>query len=717
MGVFLRSPRSSRLGFSPSADSISMVLLSLGSSEEPQNDPANPLPLPAYEDVPMWNILPSYQLYELTFSKTVDPCLDDFAHDPPVYEVLPLPEATEASPPETTPTDYFLVRPAGTPNSWENSILGNTHKLKRLDRNRAEHLKIDVKLTANPGKRGVKPALIDPNSYEFAQGDAIHGFVTVKNVSSKPLPYNMFSVVFEGRASVNGDEKEKRPAVFHKFLNMLDYKALWTPAYFEEHVAGNQDPEDPVDGSRLTLSNQRMFEPGVTYKKFFDFTVPDKLLECACEAHAIPCHCELLPLIGLDKELFLLLLRKMREKSGPLKPVWTIGDSAPLPRKLLPPQSLRVKDFCFPDTAVGYSVEARVVGMLLSYGEAKKNEFIILKEESCPVRVVPRGTGCILPDQERGAQQYYEQFVRDVRASIELGRLLDQRSQQLRRPSILKNRQLYIRDSLEDVTSRSNESEYEVFLPLKKKLLTQPGRVVGMVGLKTPRKEYVMRYVPPYTFRPRTKVENSCSRSFTVPLELVFSFTENGFSPKTHKPPEVRGVSAEIFVCTYRSRKYPIPVEVTNKMRFQNKPHLDNLDKYVVQPFGTYLGEIVDLADKHGVELLNLDNQAIADIKALAHLQTKYNLFKVESSTSDTLPWSQGDLALRYTKKLNVFINMEGTFSREINRLSDDITAEAVALVPTFQSCIVGRYYYLSILVRLQNNDSLSIKVPLRVQN
>lgn len=712
---------------------------SFSSDESPTQAGPQPLVSPAYEDVPMWNILPSYQLYETTFSQHVEPTSDDNLHDPPMYEIASGPSSSEEG---THDGDYFL-QPAnrGVFTRWENSVLGNTHKLKKLlsiALHHAESLRIDIKLTRKPCQIGVAPDVIDATKMEFSQGDSIHGFVTIQNVSKQEFSYEMFSVLFEGRVSVNGDDPNKQ-AVFYKFLNMLDYKAAWTPAYFVGDTSQTTEI-DPVDGSNLMLLSDKKFIPGVIYKKFFDFTIPEKLLESACEIHDLPCHCELLPSIGLDREQFLQSLRKLREKSAaspkPAKPSFGIGAppepsatlKKPLPTSLgrkPTPKNLRVKDFSFPDTSVSYCVEARIFGRLSLYNKdatKDKDEFIILKDSNYPVRVIPKNTGIRTVEHERAAQHYYDLFVREVKACIEIGRSLDGKSDNLaRRPSVLKNKQLYTRESFEDVTARAQESlMYEIFLPFKKKSLTQPAKVIGMLCAKTPKNEYVVRYQPPYTYQPYTKQNVTLGRNFTVPLDLTFLFVENsGVNPKTHNPPDIRSVNVELVLCTYRSRKYPIPVEFTKHMQFRNKPSSDSLETYVMQPFSTYLAELSKLSERYTHQELNLDNQMVMDIKCLANILTKYNSFKLDNVKCDVQgSWKTADTkGMKFLKKIGVSINLDGLFNKEVNRLSDDILSEAVCLVPTFQECIVGRYYYLSLQVKLLNNDSLTIKVPLRIQN
>lgn len=683
--------------------------------------PLQPLSSPAYEEVPMWNILPSYQLYESTFSKNVNPLSEDLNFDPPTYDAT----SPAATPPFQAADDYFLLQPT-EPNRWENSILGNTHKLKRLETfnsQLAEKVKVDIKLTLNPGKRGFPPVYLDALAYEFLQGDSIHGYVTVLNLSRQQLSFDMFSVIFEGRVSVNGDESGK-PAVFYKFLNMFDYAASWTPALLDDST---ESYIDPIDGCRVALPDNKTLEIGVTYKKFFSFTIPEKLLDCACETHNILCHSELAPSLGLDRHQFLQGLRKLREKPPKLeRPALGRAQSASLDLLLArkPQQNLRVKDFSFPDTSISYCVEARIVGKLSSYGGAVpasgNDKFIIVKEASSSIRVIPREMNHeSIATREFGAQMFYDDFVRDIRNSIEVGRKLEEGGTTPlvalgRRPSAVKYTQLY---NTEQAARPRDSPDFEVFLPYRKKALTLPPKVIGILGAKTSKREYAIKYCAPYTFKEyHSHALKDATRVLTVPVEVSFIFANKS---KTSKPPEIKSVSADLVACTYRSKKYPIPVEFFQEMRFQNKASGDTLEKLVVQPFHGYLGEITRLAEKRGLEILNLNNQAIMDIKCLANLSVKYNAFKIDLVTTKTAGglglWSESAPG-KFQKSLQVTLNLEGLFSRDANRLSDDLLAEAGCLVPSFQTCIVGRYYYINVMIRLLNNEVLTTKVPIRIE-
>ncbi|GEQ67059.1 hypothetical protein JCM33374_g722 [Metschnikowia sp. JCM 33374] len=299
-----------------------------------------PFTSPPLEDAPIWNILPSYQLYESTFAKVMDPMIEEFNEEPPLYQDSP----THSSSSEAE-NDYFGRQPGPeasfhTPEPrWENSILANVHRMKYVDEfNKlvADKLIVETVLTKN------------------------------------------------GRISVNGNDAGSgtKPLLFYKFLNMFDYNASWTPACFEESSTTNLGPIDPVDGTTLQFPFQRQLEPGVAYKKFFNFTIPTKLLDCACETHEIPQHCVLFPSIGLDKNIFLSRLRKLREvpvKTGrtafpctPNKTTHSITSNSVSNKRNAP--NITTRDYGFSDTSISYSVETKVIGKRSVYDKSAESK-------------------------------------------------------------------------------------------------------------------------------------------------------------------------------------------------------------------------------------------------------------------------------------------------------------------------------------------------------
>lgn len=695
----------------------------------------DPFVSPRHEEVPMWNILPLYQLYEATFLKSIHPNSEDLRYEPPAYHlnVQPTPMQDGYFPPVQQPQ-------GGTLQTWENSILANSYRMKKLadiDSKVANYLKVEVHVTEKPGKSGVAPSIIDPSEWEFQQGDNVHGFITVTNTSGTKLPFDALFVVFEGKITVAGDNAEsKEPSVFHKFLNMFDYSASWTPTNLVSDFTLNVDP---VDNTQLMFPLERYFTPGVTYKRFFNFCIPDKLLDCACETHNISTHCETPPSIGLARDQFLKALRKLRSRPSTPSHLRSASDfSAPTTpnsatKKASPiagTQS-RMRDFSFADTSISYSVEVRVVGQTKEYAkdiksktQIKDDEFILVNETSCFLRLIPKerlahefGTEALQSE----AKTIYNSFLNTIKRKIELGNdLLYEKSGESKvnlghAPSV-KTRQLFNPDVRRKLHRQDSNGVFQMFVPYKKKTLTAPAKVMGLFGLSVPKSNYRIKYLQPYKFR--SQENRNLLSTLELPVELRFLPGEG--LTKGAVPPDVKSISVDIVACTYRSKKYPIPLEIYHNLVFKNKPgEQDNLESHLIHPCKKYLEELVLLAKSLSYEVLELDRNLIMDIKSIAKLNVKYTTLKVDDvkvklKNGVLTLWKSEEAS--FTQKINLNIGFSKLLSKDSSGSYEDLTQEPIVLVPSFQSCIIGRLYYLKINTKLQNGESVFLKVPVTIE-
>ena len=65
---------------------------------------------------------------------------------------------------------------------------------------------------------------------------------------------------------------------------------------------------DPIDGTYYHLDHRKILEPGITYKKYFTFKIPEKLLDSACE-HLLIKHLQIPPTFGVCKNEVISSLR------------------------------------------------------------------------------------------------------------------------------------------------------------------------------------------------------------------------------------------------------------------------------------------------------------------------------------------------------------------------------------------------------------------------
>lgn len=110
------------------------------------------------------------------------------------------------------------------------------------------------------------------------------------------------------------------------------------------------------------------------------------------------------------------------------------------------------------------------------------------------------------------------------------------------------------------------------------------------------------------------------------------------------------------------------------------------------------------------MQQLNVDSQLIMDVRAMADLGCKYHHIKVNDLQIKTdkglLHWEKDTLVQdgQYIKTIDIFT--------DINSIFKEKTQEVFTLVPSFQSCFLGRMYFLNISVKLQNHDPVYMKIP-----
>lgn len=708
-------------------------------------------------------ILPLYHMFEATISTTLEPREENFKEDPPQYEMSPLslagitpvPSTAQSSingfpfPPlddDSVDSDIFNQ---GSADLWERTVLANVHKLETLaDKSSVpKHLNVSITFTEEVGQKGVAPTIVDISQKEFRQGDFIHGYVSIENTSNEPIPFDMVYVVFEGTLAVvhtsKGPADPPAPPTVYKFLNMIDLFALWLYANIDRLATDNGDPHDwcdgetdPYDGTLLAIDVKRLFQPGVRYKRFFSFRVPEKLLDDNCEIHSLDVHCQVPPSVGHPVNL------------------------APHRRHHQPLPDRKLKDFALLDSFITYNVAARVIGRASHYlPSVTKDRYVMARDATVPLRVIPL-TGLIdyrVPYNQQ-IRAHYKALVEAVEDKILRGRAVLEGSA-LPPPSAAsriaparlalpdaKTRHLHTFRAL-PATKPADADVYQHVSPYRKKTLAGFSRALGVFSLSTPKAEYCIPYVPPPAFR-TTPPPDDAATTIRVPLYLVYSAEADG-KGSIPQPPEPKKVLCELVALTVRSKKHFIPVEFNHEMCFPDyvvddpadkhaHDHYDNFDSLVVRPFADYYHQLVTLMKKIGFdnEGFKVETQLFRDIKSLAMLQTKSVNLVVpdvqvcggDSATSagshrniQAVPWTQtrstdGSHHV-FTKQMTLLVNINSAYLKGTSEPSKGKSAfDYFCLVPDFQVCLMARFYYIRVTVRHANGASQVVNVPLQVR-
>lgn len=638
--------------------------------------------------------------------------------------------------------------------SWRETILDNIHNLRNLtasENANAKAISISVHFTQNVCEVGKVPTHIDPLNFEYKQGDYLNGYVLMRNDGPKEIPFDMFYVLFEGKFLVENHSipGKKKRVTFRRFLEMYDFAASYYRANINRLVSEKEtgwycdaDIPDPLDGTYTALGGKQVLRPGITYKRFFTFKIPVRLLDTECNDHKLDGHTELPPTLGM--------------------PVWE--------KKLRPKEKL-ISDFSMLNTSTSYGVTARFIGKASKYdvnGEkdfgtklinASGDEFIILKEAMSNVRILQDSV--ILSDSEKAAKKtasklLYNNMIKRINDKIAVGEELvkvikngdDQKAISLSRQqeveSLIRERaqsdtvkyeQLYIpsnrhKDSKEALAKADT---YDLVLPISKRSLLGKSKEEGTLMISTPKTEYLLQYISPKYFREGENVDDSSWR-FQIPIEI--RFTPSGLLNSSVRPPSIREIRAELVVFTVKSDSRPIPIELNHDFLFLNESQLqkdvridENFTTLVKKPMQKHARAIHTLTQELGERNFRIEKDLCDDLCALANVDEKYNNLVLHDTK---VIQHQGKKTSASQGLSDIWDKQDNTFTKEFSVEVDITKAQKkspgaspvkqgyksyneMCLVPSFQTCMISRLYYLQLLIFLSNGKYVVIKMPLSI--
>lgn len=717
---------------------------------------------------PVWTILPSYHMYKALYMGMH--ASTESLHEPPTYEDVLHNSGTTSSiatsslsfPNSSTVTSSSeprVIVADETTNDWQNTLLDNTHQLNNLtdsSNKYAAALQVQICFTKEVGKMGKKPTLIDPLVYEYKQGDTVNGHILLENTSTEKIPFDMMYVVFEGSFMVANtkDKNDRKPVKAKLFLQMFDFSASWNHGNIDRLITESSHPYtcpdlvDPVDNTRLAVGGGRAFLPGRRYKRFFTFKIPTQLLDSEC-GHNLLGHTHIPPSMGVCRD------EQAKYSSVQMR-------------------ALRVRDLSFPETTISYGVMLRIIGRLSMYNvdesdqstrtkliNSTGDEFVILKDQNEFMRMVPEPVGNSLAEhlmKVTESKMLHDNLLKRAHQKIDIGNamvramragnydyaidLADQERTLLTAEEhmgdLIKSRQLYRACTSRDTkNAKVPEEEYSVAFAVQKKSLTKAAKPVGAMVVSTRKVNRVVRYISPLRFRPHIndKVDSSTWK-LTIPFD--FTFTTPGNNPTgVVKPPDVKKLDVELVALTWKSVKYPLPYELNHDIIFGNRvaAHFplkvdpariyggDNINELYKRPFQQISSQLHDLFSEVGAENLKLESQLVEDVRSIACLETKHMNLPVPGVTvSDRatntammhLPWTRKD-ANTHVLQVNVGVDLETVHLKGEPPTADKAHSK-YCLVTSFQSCTIGRLYYLKVVMKLTNNDHVRFFLPITVE-
>lgn len=739
-------------------------------------------------EAPVWNILPSYHMYTTTIYKGFN-VSDESLTEPPSYETSSIHSAGRLSSVSTARSNSVVAQASSVAstretedsndnsqrliiayedtNLWRETILDNVHKLTNLtyfNKEVSNAVKISIQFTKEVGELGKEPILIDSRLHEYKQGDLINGFVLITNESNEPIPFDMFYVLFEGNLTVANtlDVNDRKPSKVERFLQMFDFSASWNHAYINrlitEYANAYECPliTDSYDDTKMGFSNRKLL-PGVTYKRFFTFKIPENLLDSEC-GHSLLDHTQIPPSLGKSRS----------------------EDYVNLTYK---PDATKTKSLSFIDTSISYGVQARFIGRASKYNvnQSKKNdpvlinskgdEYVILKETNRFLRIVPQ-VRYLTPNQKaikrKGSQILYKNLINRCKEKIKIGHELIQSIEANKMDNAIdlinklssqapsdhvKFNQLYQPTSgaecKRDLIDQFSEQNYNLISPYTKRSIRGSITPIGTLQVSTPKLEYILKYITPVEYRRGIDVDQSDLDTWNlrVPIELTFRIPQLLFGKKK-KLPTIKTIQSDLVVLSIKSDKHPIPIEITHDLLFKNEVNaesalkdrglldLDDFSSIVKSQFNSYRKEIHKIFLQLPPEVFKLENLLVTDINCLSSLKEKHmnlqlehlqyqvagedpesvnskNLLNLNWTHQDSDPSAYDDATqLVYKCKFDLLLDIVTAHLKVLGTFKNNNAFDAFNLVPSFQSCYIDRFYYLKISINLSNGDTVHLKVP-----
>jgi hypothetical protein len=633
-------------------------------------------------------------------------------------------------------------------SNWQETIVDNTHLLKNLTGTTncdANAISIEIHFTKDICQPGEKPVEIDPTFFEYKQGDYLNGYIIIRNESNKPIPFEMFYLVFEGTMKIV-DVKTKKCTNSRNFLQMFDFSGSWNDGHINRLITESEtsleckDLKDSRDGTYLSFACHKEIVPNRTYKRFFTFKIPNFLLDTECSEHNLSSHIQLPPSMGCSTH------HKSEE------------------------HIILVQDFAPRDSAITYGVLARFIGRKSRHNvdesifkshdmvlvNSKGDEFLILKEEYSHVRILQQSSALLKSQQRtmfKERKLIYDNIRNKICERIEFGNqlresLLNQqfddsltiaeRITQLDRELSKKNQSYHSGDGETKIIHESTK-EYVFNYPLTKKSLSGVTSKLGTFQVSTPKNEYVVTYIPPIQFRQSPLSEDVLnSWKLEIPLQLTFTFPPSDEQFDSKKIPKIKSFFADLVVLTIKSENYPIPIEFHHDLIFQESTNTvqqtdcyqdsDTFEENVVVPIRLLANDLLHLSKELG-DNFKIEKHLVDDMRSICELKSKNQHLwirdtKLKTDTEisalspkavNSIPWTYN--RKQYSRNFNIILNLESTtLNTTLHPKKNSKSYDRFCLVPNFQYCRIARMYFIRISVGLSNNQIIRFKIPVSVQ-
>ncbi|KAG7797850.1 hypothetical protein KL944_004671 [Ogataea haglerorum] len=238
-----------------------------------------------YEDV-----LPSFEMHNYLFNRTL--------FDTERIPQSGLPQYGESYPESTTSSQSVAagnqISPIDNPDLL---VLNNLNTLQTID----VPLKVSIVITKK------FPVFGEPYEKEsplrcYQPGDMIVGFVTIENISTEIIPFEMLLVSLEGTMTAPQSPNSTCSKYYRQtFLRTYDLSACFHHGCINPtpYKMGDCLSRDPIDDTIYGFGDLKQIFPGAKHKKCFAFRLPSYLLETSCSSSTLD-HLPVPPSFGVS---------------------------------------------------------------------------------------------------------------------------------------------------------------------------------------------------------------------------------------------------------------------------------------------------------------------------------------------------------------------------------------------------------------------------------
>ncbi|CAH6723604.1 hypothetical protein CLIB1444_17S00562 [[Candida] jaroonii] len=672
------------------------------------------------------DIEPPDYLFSPTVSITSPSDLSSQEHISGYFDIVQ--SGTNSSNQSVSGGSSVLADPTTEYVQWEDTILANTDKIKDLTKYGspiAKNIKIRIQLTEDVGQLGVQPKIIDPSTIKLQQNDYVYGFVTVKNENTFNLPFEMFCVSFEGDITLEAGQPDTPPSI-KKILTMFDFNASWSDGTLDRFPEDNNNPHeplkhdiDPVDGTCIQLNRNKVLLPGITYKKFFAFKLPEKLLDYSCQTHNSIKHLQIPSSIGKCRNEIISDGRRAK----------LFGEKITLERLVKP------TDLGFVNSTVSYSISARILGKSKDYKfydpDAKhENELVIANQMQQFIKVLPHDHPLFVVNRkmiEEEAMLNHINRINKIEQIIHTYTAMHQPDLEVVKSEVSELNKL--KNSYFETVETPRQDTYQVFTSHKVKKNVLKTSLKGLITISTPKTTY---QVFPQLHHSVKDLKPVAESEVRIPFQISYMTKDMDLSTLKFN------TSVTLVASTIKSQ-YPIPAVFYPDMMFENNgKENDNFSYLTIRRFHDYRKQLSKIL--RNKQLTSEEKTLLSDVRTLSSLKVIYKYLQVRDTivegagqdvvtetvtdsttgsathrTSHNKPTTINDIdwkidteksgtdGMIFTKNFILSLNIANTYKE---------SSQDFVLLPDFQNCYMCRLYHLVI-----EFNGTAIKVPLRVQH